>query len=72
MAAQYENPKAEDGIEEPNDRQSYHSHNEGFKTEVIYLKDPTGRKFTFPFSIGRTWHVCFISRCLTIGKINNQ
>lgn len=73
MAAEYEKPQAEDEAEEPNGRQSHSGKNGGLETEVIYFKDPTGRRFTFPFSIGKTWHVCFIFliRSMIIGETNN-
>ncbi|XXH01223.1 hypothetical protein Hte_007577 [Hypoxylon texense] len=66
MATQYEKPSAEteDGPERTTQGddpaqakgEAHTSSNQTFGKESIYLKDPTGRKFQFPFKMARTWH----------------
>jgi hypothetical protein len=68
MATPYEKPRAEDDTDELNERdgreqnQSHEastSNRKAAEKKVIYLKHGSGSKFTFPFSLAKTWHVCF-------------
>lgn len=70
MSTQYEKPSAENEVNEMGEdppasggdraqskERTYTSSNRNFEKELIYLKDPIGRKFQFPFKVAKTWHV---------------
>lgn len=57
MATQYKKPNVETEDDLEHTTPGGDSAQSKEETHLIYLKDPIGRKFQFPFKVAKTWHV---------------